>query len=89
MVEVGFEDIALQDQAHALALSLKLDEPGVLKFFDVMGKSRSGNRLSSAHVTAKHPRVLGSDMLEDFVAAGIGERFRDQVNLTLGKPGGF
>ena len=89
MVEVGFEDIALKDQAHALALPLKLDEPGVLEFLNVMGESRSGNRLASAHVTAKHPGLLGSDVLKDFVAAGIGERFRDQMNLTLGKPGGF
>jgi len=89
MVEVGFENIALKDQAHALALSLKLDEAGVLEFFDVMGESRSRNRLASAHFTAKHPCLLGSDVLEDFVTARVGERFGDQVNLTLGKPRGF
>src|SRR2546425_141427 len=83
MVQVGSEDIALQDQVSELSLSDDGDEPGRLQFLDVMRKSGGAYRLAPAHIGARHAAVSRANLPENLVAAWISQGLGDQMHLVL------
>ena len=81
MIEVGFEDVTLQHQVCEFALSHDLDKPRGLQFFHVMGKRGRAYGVAPAHIGAGGTRTLRTDLLQDLMAARIGQSLRDQAYL--------
>lgn len=87
MTQVGFQYIALKLEAHALAFAGDFDKAGIFQFLDVVGKCGCGDRMPLAHIAAQDASAFRANLLQDFVAARIGESLGDEAELALGEPG--
>ena len=81
VIEVGFQNAALQHQVCEFALSHDLDKPRGLQLFHVMGKSGRGHRLALAHVGAGNAPGHCAYLFQNLMAPRIGQSLRDQPYL--------
>ncbi len=86
-VQVGPENVALEQQTHELTLADDLHQPGRLQLFDVMGEGGSAHPMRAAHGTAGRGVLGGADLLEDLEAPRLGQRAGDSRELPFGQPG--
>jgi len=89
VTQIGFQNVALKLEAHALALAADFDETGVFQFLDVMGERGRSYRMALAHVSAKNAFLFRADMLQDLMTARVGKSLGNQLELALGKLDGF
>jgi hypothetical protein len=75
----------LQDQVSELPFPNDLDESSGLQLFQVMGERSGSHGLAFAHVGARDAAALPAQVPQNLVAAWIGQRLGNQMNLTLGK----
>jgi hypothetical protein len=83
-VEVGAEDVALQDEVGEFALALDADEAGVFQLFHVVGEGGGADGLGFVEAGAGRGAVASADLGEDFVAAGCGQGAGDERELAVG-----
>ena len=83
-VEVGTEDVALQDKVGEFALALDADEPGIFQFFHVVGEGGGADGLSFVEAGAGRGALASADLGEDLIAAGCGQGARDERELAVG-----
>ena len=83
-IEIGAEDVALEDEVGELALALNADEAGVFQFLHVMGEGGWADGLGFAEAGAGRGALPTADLSEDFVAARSGERPGDEGELAVG-----
>lgn len=82
MVNIGLENIALQHQMCELALAENSNQAGRFQLFDVMRKCGCCDGLATAHIRAGHSFIPCANLLQDFMAARIGQSFGNQANLN-------
>jgi hypothetical protein len=83
VVQVSLEHIPLQREIRAFALAGDLDQARCLQLFHVVGKGSGADGLMGTHVGASGA-ALGGNLLENLVAARIGEGARNQGELAVG-----
>jgi hypothetical protein len=83
-VEVGAEDVALQDEVGEFALALDADEAGIFQLFHVVGEGGGADGLGFVEAGAGRGAVASADLGEDFVAAGCGQGAGDERELAVG-----
>jgi hypothetical protein len=83
-VEVGAEDIALQDEVGEFALALDADEAGIFQLFHVVGEGGGADGLGFVEAGAGRGAVAAADLGEDLVAAGCGQGTGDERELAVG-----
>jgi hypothetical protein len=83
-VEVGAEDVALQDKVSEFPLAFDADEAGVFQLFHVMGEGGGADGLGFVEAGAGRGAVASADLGEDFVAAGGGQGAGDERELAVG-----
>ena len=79
-------DIAAERKVGELSFAFNRDEPGGLKFLDVVRKSRGRDGHVLAQIATGHHSPASADLLEYLEAARIGQGARNQRNLPCGKP---
>jgi hypothetical protein len=88
VVQVGLEYIPLQGEICELPLAGDLDKSCCLQFFHMVGKGGGADGLLRAHVGARGT-AAGGNLLEDLVAARVGEGARNQAELAVGQSSSF
>jgi hypothetical protein len=83
-VEVGAEDVALQNEVGEFSLALDADEAGVFQFFHVVREGGCADGLAFAEAGTRCGAVAAADLGEDFVAARGGEGLGDEGELAVG-----
>jgi hypothetical protein len=86
-VEVGAEDVALEDKVGEFALALDADEAGVFQLLYVVGEGGGADGLGFVEAGAGGGALAAADLGEDLVAAGGGERAGDERELAVGNTG--
>jgi hypothetical protein len=81
VVQVSFQNVALQFQVGKLALSGNCNQSRRFEFFDVMGERGRADRMTFAHICAGNRSLLCANLFKNFVAARVGEGFSDQLQL--------
>lgn len=84
-VEIGAEDIALEDEVGELALPFNADEAGGCKFLHVVGEGGGANGLRFRDAGAGRGALTAADLGENFIAAGCRERTGDEGKLPVGE----
>ena len=84
-VEVGAEDVALQNEVGEFALAFDADEAGVFQLFHVVGEGGGADGLGLVEAGAGRGALASADFGEDLVAAGCGERAGDEGELAVGE----
>ena len=88
-LEEGLEHARLRKVVHELAVPFRADEAGRLKLLHVMRQSSGADGDAVSDGAAGRGRFLAAgDVLQDLVAARVGERAGDELNLILGKNDG-
>jgi len=82
-VQVGAQDIAAQGQIHELAVAGDLEQAGCFQLLDVMRESGGAHIVGFLHAAAGTWLGAGADLLEDLIAAWLGERVRDPGELPI------
>ena len=77
---VSFPYLALEGWQRKLSLAADGDETGSLEFFEMVRKSCGGDTGAITKFDAR-AALLSSDVLQDVVTAGIGERLGDGAKL--------
>ncbi len=85
MGQVALQDVALQFQAGEFAFAGDFDEARGFQFLHMVGQGGGGDRLATANIDTGGSVFAGANLLQDLMASRIGQGFRDQVNLVLGK----
>ena len=85
MGQVALQDVALQFQAGKFAFAGDFDEARGFQFLHMVGQGGGGDRLATANIDTGGSVFAGANLLQDLMASRIGQGFRDQVNLVLGK----
>jgi hypothetical protein len=83
VVQVGLQNVTLQQKVCEFALSNDVDKPRCLQLFHVMGKSGCGYGLAFAYVGAGNTPSHCANLFQDLMAARIGQSLRDQPYLPL------
>ena len=83
MLQVGLENIALQRQVGKLAFADDCNETRGFQLLNMMGQGGRRHGLALAHIRAGNALVFRADLLQNLMAAWIGERLRDPAYLTL------
>jgi hypothetical protein len=84
-VEIGVEDIALQDEVGELALPFDADETGGCEFLHVVGEGGGADGLRFRDAGTGRGAVATADLGEDFIAARRRERTGDEGELPVGE----
>lgn len=83
MVKVGLQNVALQYQVGKLALADDRNQPRRLQLFNMMRERGCAHGLALTHICAGDATALCANLLQDFVAARIGQGFGNQADLTF------
>jgi len=83
-VEVGAEDVALQDEVGESSLAFDADEAGIFQLFHVVGEGGGADGLGFVQAGAGRGAVAAADFRENLVAAGCGQGARDEGELAIG-----
>jgi hypothetical protein len=86
MIEVRPQYLAPHFEVRKLTSPDNLDQARAFQLFEVMRKCGRAHRLAFAYIGASHPALLRPDLLENFMAPRISERFGDQPQLFLCEP---
>jgi hypothetical protein len=82
-VEVGAEDVALEDEVGKFAVTLDADEASVFELLHVVGEGGGADGLRLGDAGAGGGALPAADFGEDFVAARCGERAGDEGELAV------
>src|ERR1700687_3929048 len=82
-VQVGPQNIALEQQIHELTLADDLHQPGRLQLLEVVGEGRSARPMSAVQGAAGRGVLGGPDLLEDLEASRLCQRTRNSRELPF------
>src|SRR5215471_1691436 len=78
----------MERELDELALARDVDEAGRLQLLQMVRDGGGADLLHAVQLGAWHRPVAGTDLLEDFIAARLGERAGDALELPLGQARG-
>jgi hypothetical protein len=81
--EERFQNVAAKLVADKFTGPLRADQAGDFQLFHVVRQGGRADVQASTHGFTGHRLLALADTLDDLVAAGIGERFSDQLDLFL------
>ena len=83
-VEVGAQDVRLGKVVDELTFFFGADQAGGFKLFHEVREGGGGYVDAVAHAATGGAGALGADLLEDLVAARVGESTGDEGELVFG-----
>ena len=86
LVEIGAQNVALQDEVGELTFADDLEEARRLQLLDMMGERSRGDAVFLVQRHAGGRLGLGSEFLQNSHAARFGERTGDQFELPGSEP---
>src|ERR1700730_13862251 len=85
LVEIGAQDVPLEDEVGVFAAALDADEACGSELFDVVGEGGGGDGRTLMQAATGGGALLAADGDEDIVTARGGESAGDERELLLGE----
>src|SRR3954454_6541929 len=82
---IGVKDALWEHQAGEFALPNNQNQAGGFQFLEVVGEGSRRDGLALTKVGASGAVHFGGNLFEDLVAARVGERLGDELELLIGE----
>jgi len=76
--------LPLKSQVHELPFSRYFDQPGRLKFLDMVGQGRRPDAMDLVDSGTSGGVLAGPNLLKDLKSTGFGQRTSDPLELQIG-----